>query len=59
MRTPEYLREQAFRMLAVALKTDDKPLIDHLTVKAGEYLDEAYRLERLNAETNTRTEADK
>lgn len=46
-------------MLAVALKTDDKPLIDHLTVKAGEYLDEASRLERLNAETNTRTEADK
>ena len=36
-------------MLAVALTTDDKTLIDRLTIRAGEYLDEAFRLERLNA----------
>jgi hypothetical protein len=45
---PEYFRQLAERMLAVAMKTDDLKLAELLTTRAGEYLDEAMALEATN-----------
>jgi hypothetical protein len=45
MPNPEYLRKEAERLLAAAIITEDRKLIEMLAAKANEYLDEARALE--------------
>jgi hypothetical protein len=45
MADSKHLRKMAEKMLAVAMSTEDKVLSSDLTVRAGEYLDQARALE--------------
>jgi hypothetical protein len=45
MANPEYLREEAERLLVVATTIKDRTLIEMIVAKANEYLDEAKALE--------------
>jgi hypothetical protein len=45
MAHPEYLRRPAERMLALAMNTEDETLVQMLTRRASDHLDEATALE--------------
>ncbi len=45
----EYLRAQAARILALALKSQNVALAEQLAIRAAEYLDQALELEQTAA----------